>query len=223
MTFLLDTNIIYWIYYLYPFYDYHFCEKLNYFLINCIIVLITKQLTLTITVNMTVASKSIDIYIPRILGYINKNFIITTFNNMNIGCVSKIDMFYRKNSSNKEYYFAFITILLYNTNHATKFVERLNINDKFQFNYDEESNNYWDVQLYIPRNKRLNSQQISSHVNVQIPDKNDNVNQIVDKNVIENLNEQSHHIIIQPPSHEYNLFNPHAQSIVHPPSHEYNI
>ncbi len=126
-------------------------------------------------------NNTIDIYIPRILGYVSKKYIIETFHNMNIGYASKLSLFYRKNSSNKEYFFAFITMQLYKTTEATKFTDRLNANDKFQFNYDEESNHYWDIQLYIPINERLNTPKISSPNKTQMPDQNVIVNQTLDQ------------------------------------------
>ena len=53
---------------------------------------------------MTV-SKVLNIYIPRMLGTINKQIVIDTFHSLHIGCVNYIDMHKRVNENNNSYYF----------------------------------------------------------------------------------------------------------------------
>jgi hypothetical protein len=59
------------------------------------------------------SSNIINLYIPRILGNIKRNTIVNTFSNMNIGDIFYIDMYKKMNENNNPYYFAFISIKLY--------------------------------------------------------------------------------------------------------------
>lgn len=101
----------------------------------------------------------LSIYIPRLLGNINKKKIVDAFHYNNIGYASKLEMFKRCNNHNHIYYFGFIELELYDTTSATHLCDELNIKGKFNFIYDIESLNYWEIKKYIPRDQRAQLKQ----------------------------------------------------------------
>jgi hypothetical protein len=103
----------------------------------------------------------IPIYIPRMLGSINKKQIVDAFNDLNIGYTSNIEMYKRQNIHNHTYYFTFLNLQLYKTSSATNFYNELINNGKLKLNYDKFSSNYWEVKQHIPREERNNKTQSS--------------------------------------------------------------
>ena len=63
-------------------------------------------------------SKTINIYIPRILGKIRENYIIEIFHSYGIGNVTYIDMHHKINENKKPYSFAFLSLELYDNDFA---------------------------------------------------------------------------------------------------------
>jgi hypothetical protein len=110
----------------------------------------------------------LNIYIPRLLGNINKKQIIDAFHYNNIGYASKLEMFKRCNNHNHIYYFGFIELELYDTTSATQLCDELNSKGKFNFIYDIESLNYWEIKKYIPRDQRAQLKQEQAPVHKQI-------------------------------------------------------
>jgi hypothetical protein len=102
-------------------------------------------------------SKSIDVYIPRILGKIKENDIIEIFHNYGIGLINYIDMHYKINENKKPYYFAFLRIDLYDTDFANYIYYKIIYENIFKFNYDNKTNNYWEFKKHIPINMRTKS------------------------------------------------------------------
>jgi hypothetical protein len=94
-------------------------------------------------------SKIAKIYIPRILGSVNKNFITTTFDNLKIGKVFYIDTHNRVNENKNHYYFAFVMIQLYNTNEAITFYNSLCENNVIRIFYDIEEAKFWEVKKHV--------------------------------------------------------------------------
>ena len=103
---------------------------------------------------------SLSIYIPRMLGTVNRVTVHNAFNNMGIGKVTDLDMVYKINENRNAYYFAFITISLYNTPQSSSLLKKLNEQKKTQLVYDEEAGQYWEIKKYIPRTDR-NKENIS--------------------------------------------------------------
>jgi len=106
----------------------------------------------------TVNSKQqMSIYIPRILGSVTRKDIVNAFHNQNIGKVYYLDMHKKINDKRYKYYFAFLSIELYDTTQATIFETTLNKNNITKLVYDEESNYYWEIKKYISRDLRTPS------------------------------------------------------------------
>jgi len=112
------------------------------------------------------SSNIINLYIPRILGNVKRNKIVSTFSNMNIGDIFYIDMYKKTNENNKPYYFAFISIKLYD-NAVAKILEQT-LNDKgvTRITYDYDKNHYWEVKKHIDRALRP---QITGSLDCRIP------------------------------------------------------
>jgi deoxyribodipyrimidine photolyase len=100
-------------------------------------------------------SKLLNIYIPRMLGTINKQIVIDTFHSLHIGCVNYIDMHKRVNENNNSYYFAFITLELYDTDSARYIKKILNQEGITRITYDTKNKQYWEVKQHIHRELRV--------------------------------------------------------------------
>ena len=105
-------------------------------------------------------SKSINIYIPRILGKIKQNDIIEIFHNYGIGLITYIDMHYKINENKKPYYFAFMSIDLYDTDFANYIYYKILYENVHKFNYDIKTNNYWELKKHVPINIRKKNNEI---------------------------------------------------------------
>jgi len=99
-------------------------------------------------------SNIINLYIPRILGNIKRNTIVNTFSNMNIGDIFYIDMYKKINENNNPYYFAFISIKLYDNKNAENLEKTLNERGSTRLIYDYGKNHYWEVKKHIDRSLR---------------------------------------------------------------------
>lgn len=118
-------------------------------------------------------SKTIEIYIPRILGKIKQNDIIEIFHNYGIGNITYIDMHYKINENKKPYYFAFLTIDLYFTDFANYIYYKIIYENIFKFNYDNKTNNYWEFKKHIHvnmRKKNIDILEYSSSKNISYDD-----------------------------------------------------
>lgn len=97
---------------------------------------------------------SLSIYIPRMLGSVNRKTVYDAFNHMDIGQVTELDMVYKINENLNPYYFAFIKITPYNTPQSRALQDKLDIHTPIPLVYDEEAGQYWEIKKYIPRDKR---------------------------------------------------------------------
>lgn len=97
----------------------------------------------------------LKIYIPRILGSVTQTTLRATFERLNIGKVSYVDMHRKINENKRVYYFAFIDIELYNTPNAKKIYELLDKNQLVKLVYDEEAAQYWEIKKYVAKDKRV--------------------------------------------------------------------
>ena len=112
------------------------------------------------------SSNIINLYIPRILGNVKRNKIVSTFSNMNIGDIFYIDMYKKTNENNKPYYFAFISIKLYDNDVAKILEQTLNDKGVTRITYDYDKNHYWEVKKHIDRALRP---QITGSLDCRIP------------------------------------------------------
>jgi hypothetical protein len=104
-------------------------------------------------------TKTIDIYIPRILGKIKQNDITEIFHNSGIGYITYIDMHYKINENKKPYYFAFLSIDLYDTDFANYMYYKIIYENIFKFNYDNKNTNYWELKKHVPLDKRTKNKE----------------------------------------------------------------
>jgi len=100
------------------------------------------------------ASNIINLYIPRILGNVKRSRIVNTFSNMKIGDIFYIDMYKKFNENNNPYYFAFISIKLYDSLIAEDLEKTLNEKGVTRLIYDYDKNHYWEVKKHIDRSLR---------------------------------------------------------------------
>jgi hypothetical protein len=97
------------------------------------------------------------IYIPRILDSVSNKTITDTFQAMRIGWVFYIDKHRKVNERNKIYHFAFINIEIFDTPEAKSFMNTIARNGSFKLIYEAANFLYWEVKLYIDREKRAPS------------------------------------------------------------------
>lgn len=132
------------------------------------------------------SSTIINLYIPRILGNIKRNTIVNTFSNMNIGDIFYIDMYKKINENNNPYYFAFISINLYDNNKADNLKKLLDEKGSTRITYDYGKNHYWEVKKHIPRSMRT---RVPSPISVSAIEKFDSELDIINCN--KNINSLS--------------------------------
>jgi len=85
------------------------------------------------------------------LGNIDEDYVVSTFKEMNIGEIFYIDMHRKINENKNPYYFAFISLRLFNTKNAKNFSGIMNKDGYTQFTYDLSKNHYWEIKKHIPR------------------------------------------------------------------------
>ena len=108
-------------------------------------------------------SKTINIYIPRILGKIKENDMIEIFHNYGIGNITYIDMHNKINENKKPYSFAFLSLELYENDYANYIYYKIMYEEIFKFSYDENNDNYWELKKHIPIDKRIKNQNKPKH------------------------------------------------------------
>ena len=92
----------------------------------------------------------LHVYIPRILGHISKNIIVNTFEKMNIGDIFYVDMHRKVNENKNVYYFAFISLRLYDTSDAISVYNSLETSGITRIYYDENNEkNYWELKKHV--------------------------------------------------------------------------
>ena len=92
-----------------------------------------------------------NIFIPRILPNISKNYIKYTFYCMDFGNITYIDMRKRINTKNKVYYFAFIKLEMTDKQN-TKMMKLLETENENRLYYTHED--YWEIKPHIPHEER---------------------------------------------------------------------
>lgn len=110
-------------------------------------------------------SKVVNLYIPRILGKIKQNDIIEIFHNYGIGRVYYIDMHHKINENKKPYYFAFLSLELYDHDYANYIYYKIMYENIFKFNYDKNTDNYWELKKHVPIDKRAKNKETNKTKN----------------------------------------------------------
>ena len=103
----------------------------------------------------------LNIYIPRMLSDVTKQTVIDAFHSQHIGTAFYIDMHYKVNQRQNAYYFAFITLSLYDTDEAKQLVKTLDNFGSMKVVYDPEAFQYWEVKKHVDRNERIPSPPLS--------------------------------------------------------------
>mgnify|MGYP001194306744 FL=1 len=99
---------------------------------------------------------SINIYIPRILGSVKKSEVIETFKHKDNDKVTNIDMIKKINEKKNKYYYAFITLKLFDTIRSENFKNSIYKHHMIRLLYDEEAAQYWQIKLKTDRLERTN-------------------------------------------------------------------
>jgi len=94
---------------------------------------------------------TMNIFIPRILPNISKNYIKNVFELMNFGNITYIDMRKRINLKNKIYYFAFIKVEM-TDNQNIKMTKLLETENENRLYYTDQD--YWELKPHIPQEER---------------------------------------------------------------------
>lgn len=104
----------------------------------------------------TEATRKVPLYIPRLLGNVKQQQLNSTFHELDIGQVFYVDMHNRVNENNNKYYFAFVSISLYDSKRASEFYQRLLHTGRTRIVYNEKKNQYWEVKLHVEKGLRTN-------------------------------------------------------------------
>ena len=80
--------------------------------------------------------------------------IKNSFHNLNIGKVFYIDMYKKINENGYPYYFAFISISLYESEFAELIANKIREKKIFHLVYDSSNNQYWELKQHISRENR---------------------------------------------------------------------
>jgi hypothetical protein len=96
----------------------------------------------------------VNVHIPRILGNVNRRAIVKRFAELDIGRVYYIDMHKKVNENKNLYYFAFLSIQMYETQNAKNLVKTLETDGIARVIYDTKMNKYWEVKKFVDRTAR---------------------------------------------------------------------
>ena len=99
----------------------------------------------------------LNLYIPRILGNITRDFIIDTFHYIDIGAIEYLNMHKKTNQNGYLYSFAFITVKLYETKPARDITRVLLQYGETNIMYNLEKSQYWVVKSHVDKENRKNA------------------------------------------------------------------
>ena len=99
-------------------------------------------------------ASELNIYIPRMLANVNQKMIKQVFQKMDIGKVHYIDMHRRINENKNMYYFAFVSMKLFDTEKSNLILNKLNRHGSMRFYYEKNSDKYWEIKKHIDRSMR---------------------------------------------------------------------
>ena len=109
----------------------------------------------------------LNLYIPRILGNVTRDFIIDSFYYLDIGAVEYLDMHKKTNQNGYLYSFAFITLKLYETKPARDIRHVLSQYGETNIVYNLEKGQYWVVKSHIDKENRKNAPSPTSVTSTQ--------------------------------------------------------
>lgn len=99
----------------------------------------------------------LNLYIPRILGNVTRDFIIETFHYLDIGAIEYLDMHKKTNQNGYLYSFAFVTLKLYDTKPARDITNALSKYGYTNLVYNLEKSQYWVVKSHVDKENRKNA------------------------------------------------------------------
>jgi len=108
-----------------------------------------------LSIDFVKTEQVIDLYIPRILGSLNRTSMINLFKQMNIGDVLYLDMHRKVNEKKNAYYFAFLSVRLFDTPIANNILNDLKNKNVSRIVYDEEANRFWEIKYHIRKELRI--------------------------------------------------------------------
>jgi hypothetical protein len=111
--------------------------------------------------------KSLNVYIPRILGNVTRGRIVDVFYYLDIGDVAYLDMHKKTNQNGYAYSFAFITLDLYDTKPAKDIRNVLLQNGETNIMYNLEKGLYWVVKSHLDKENRKNASLPTSVTRIQ--------------------------------------------------------
>jgi hypothetical protein len=103
--------------------------------------------------------QSVVLFIPRILPNVSKKQLVDRFAELHIGRITHIHSKYRVNEKNNEYWFAFLTITIWNTSEGCRFWNSVVVcketicMDYFELGVSKHL--YWEIQLCRRNNVNL--------------------------------------------------------------------
>jgi len=97
----------------------------------------------------------VHLYIPRILGSMTSDDVIEAFQEQKLGKIFCIDMHYKINERNNAYYFAFISMFMYDSTSAYIFLNTLDKMGIARVIYNMDRMQYWEVKKHIDRCERV--------------------------------------------------------------------
>ena len=97
----------------------------------------------------------VELYIPRILGSIHREYIIDAFERMNIGNVIDLDLHRKVNENRNTYYFAFVKLQLYTSFPAANLLVELRHSPMVKLIHDRDTLQYWEVKNHIVKSERV--------------------------------------------------------------------
>jgi hypothetical protein len=97
----------------------------------------------------------VEVYIPRILGSIRREYIIKAFERMNIGTVIDLDLHRKINENRNTYYFAFVKLHLYTSFPAANLLFELRHSSSVKLIYDRDTLQYWDIKTHLVKSERV--------------------------------------------------------------------
>lgn len=97
----------------------------------------------------------VEVYIPRILGSIRREYIIEAFERMNIGNVIDLDLHRKINENRNTYYFAFVKLQLYTSFPAANLLFELRHSSSVKLIHDRDTLQYWDIKTHLVKSERV--------------------------------------------------------------------
>jgi hypothetical protein len=97
----------------------------------------------------------VNLFIPRLLPNVTKQFICNYFAEKRIGIVKYINAKHRLNENNYKYWFAFVSVQFYDNYYGREMYEKMiEKEDTVFMTYNKEEGKYWEISLRSQDRKR---------------------------------------------------------------------